>query len=651
MDSVLPSDKVAELRKVVDRLLRDGNVYGQIREALADYTTREAGLLPSSDHILSLVQEKGIVGNLIGAAAPSATQDSHRGPAFSGSAARTPLAPSACRYLHARLLGGRAFLEHLDTDPIAVSNVNGGGSGGDSLRLHMMFGGQRFASAPADCVCDPDFADSFLINLDEELARLGAGTQSMGRFSGSRDLLKLSSKIHVVILRENERNKTKRYIGENTIEWRRVLESGVANLSVEIGTGGGNMNVPVGLLEVQLELLPVQPNISDADVQQQVTSERNNATASDREFLVYAKRWWQEYQAAGSFANRHVKVFASVQSHASQTCCVTAFVTPVTAERVLDSPLTSARYVSLLTYDQDDDTITSPHGVIRDVACPSAFSFVVKGKGELQEHAHLLCSLLLGHGLDAWVALGVDESLHHRGCVVTFEGDQRGDASCVTFWDVLSGARYKMLNGASLAENMGVLSFAEWGPQAMTRVHCCYTADQFAANIQPNDDVRATSFDLFNESLWKAMNPIKLKLIQKHPAPSINPSVFHFPSTRALSIPATEQDMEGQLMEMITSYREKIGVPTVWDQGKLAHVFSQSLWAYEHQKVTNVPLDTRMFQSAIKGSIVKGQNCRAFPVNFSHCSAVRAMKHFASNVHTKDIIAAFGDDVCKKNPT
>eukprot|EP00754_Rhynchopus_humris_P031002 Rhum_TRINITY_DN15307_c10_g1::Rhum_TRINITY_DN15307_c10_g1_i1::g.151958::m.151958/K16457/CEP76; centrosomal protein CEP76 len=569
------------------------------------------------------------------------------------------------------MLGGRAFLEHLDCDPVATTTLSSGGTaaaaaaGGDVLVAHVQFGTQRFVSEEVPCLCDPDFADSFLVGLDAELQAQQRTNAALTRHSGSRDLLRLTTQLHVVVLRVNRERQTRRLVGENTVEWRGVLRTGTLGVSVEVGGGGQAAGgVPVGVLELQLELLPAQATLGDEEVADQLAAERSNAVASEREFLVYARRWWGEYLATSeAFQRRHVKVFASVQAHAARAACVTAFVAPLRADRVLASPLLSARYVSLLTYDKDDPAAALPLTAaaggggggsgVGPAAWAPLFPFVATGKGGEAEHANLLCSLLLGHGLDAWVVLGVDAANRHKTCVVTRAGELAAGAPpplrsshLVTYWDVLTGVRYKVPNphatGVAAADAVGCNDVALW-EGGMAAVHCAYTADAFVANVQGEASVQATSFDFSSEEQWKSMNPIKLRMVQKSPVPALLRP--HAAGGGAAAVEALEQRLERAVVERIAAYRGDLGFPTLWDHDTLPHILSQALYNYEHQKVTNVALDASMFQCAIKGAIRKGQHCKAFPVNFTHSSPSRIFKHFVSNRHTSDIIELVGDNV------
>ena len=77
---------------------------------------------------------------------------------------------------------------------------------------------------------------------------------------------------------------------------------------------GSENKVPVGVLEICLELLPkTSQNIREDVVSAQTGIERSKQAESERLFLIYAKQWWKEYlQIRPAHRQRLVKIFAQV---------------------------------------------------------------------------------------------------------------------------------------------------------------------------------------------------------------------------------------------------------------------------------------------------------------------------------------------------
>lgn len=70
------------------------------------------------------------------------------------------------RYLYLQVLGGKAFLEHLqEPEPLP-------GQVCSTFTLYLHFRNQRFRSKPVPCACEPDLKEGFLL----EIHRDGTGT-------------------------------------------------------------------------------------------------------------------------------------------------------------------------------------------------------------------------------------------------------------------------------------------------------------------------------------------------------------------------------------------------------------------------------------------------------------------------------------------
>ena len=135
---------------------------------------------------------------------------------------------------------------------------------------------------------------------------------------------------------------------------------------------------------------------------------------------------------------------------------MSGFVSPeVTSPRSLDGPRFAARFVSLIPFKRDvslsGERVSTWH---------SAQSTVLRLQGDVEDHALLLCSLLLGWGMDAWVCYGtiydtthtpetankktrVNSLLHFRPhyWVVTLDDLHEGR---LVFWESLTGQQYNV---------------------------------------------------------------------------------------------------------------------------------------------------------------------------------------------------------------
>jgi len=153
-------------------------------------------------------------------------------------------------------------------------------------------------------------------------------------------------------------------------------------------------------------------------------------------------------------------------------------------------------------------------------------TFLSLGRGDCEDHAILLCSLLLGFGLDAYVCVGaVRESTGAtRDHVWVITRSRRGSSSSssrtrVVFWETLTGQRYphRLLstggsssggggNGGGGGGGGGGGPDADTTPQYQT-IGCAFNHRTFYANRQSNDSVPLCNFTFEDERCWKGMDP------------------------------------------------------------------------------------------------------------------------------------------------
>jgi len=61
--------------------------------------------------------------------------------------------------MYLQIVGGRAFLEHLNDNDVD-----------SSLTVHIHFRGQRFSSQSTPCACEPNFNEAFVLEIHKETA-------------------------------------------------------------------------------------------------------------------------------------------------------------------------------------------------------------------------------------------------------------------------------------------------------------------------------------------------------------------------------------------------------------------------------------------------------------------------------------------------
>ena len=168
-------------------------------------------------------------------------------------------------------------------------------------------------------------------------------------------------------------------VGSRYLEWMHILSDTVGRVSTAVVLNGigTESNIPAGLLDITMELVPkVTSSVSQDVVTAQLSLERSRCAEREHMFLVYAKQWWKKYlQIHQQHAHRLVKVFAQDENATNRLECM--YVRPLKAGRLLDSPRHAARFVSLIPYERVA-SIGSSGGTCRPEQWYSLHSFLCR---------------------------------------------------------------------------------------------------------------------------------------------------------------------------------------------------------------------------------------------------------------------------------
>ncbi|XP_060469176.2 centrosomal protein of 76 kDa isoform X4 [Panthera onca] len=566
----LPPEKASELKQLIHQQLSKMDVHGRIREILAE-TIREE-LAPdqqqlSTEDLIKALRRRGIIDdvmkelNFVTDTVDQELPSSPKQPVCftdrqSTLLKKTNIDPTR-RYLYLQVLGGKAFLEHLqEPEPLP-------GQVCSTFTLCLHFRNQRFRSKPVPCACEPDFHDGFLLEVHRE--SLGDGT----RMADSTTMLSISDPVHMVLIKTDIFGETT-LVASYFLEWRSVLgsENGVTSLTVELMGVGTESKVSVGILNIKLEMYPpLNQTLSQEVVNTQLALERQKTAEKERLFLVYAKQWWREYlQIRPSHNSRLVKIFA---------------------------------------------------------------------QGDCEDHANLLCSLLLGYGLEAFVCVGTKAKGIPHAWVMTC-----GTDGTVTFWESLTGHRYihKPVNPdeSPVAEQPKPL-------YPYRTIGCVFNHQMFLGNCQPSDSVEICVFDLNDESKWKPMSEEAVKSVC---APGATTSLPPFPPLCASTIDAsvTSNEIEMQLRLLVSEHRKDLGLTTVWED-QLSYLLSPALASYEFERTTSISAGNEEFQDAIRRAVPDGHTFKGFPIHFVYRNARRAFATCLRSPFCEEIICCRGDQV------
>ncbi|XP_075777118.1 centrosomal protein of 76 kDa isoform X2 [Pelodiscus sinensis] len=568
----LPPEKASELKQIIRQQLARMDVHGRIREVLAE-TIREE-LAPehqqlSAEDLMKALRRRGIIDDVMKeltfvtdvndremASTPKpATHFIDRQPPI---LQKTNIDPTR-RYLYLQVLGGKAFLEHLqEPEPLPGQICS-------TFTLCLHFRNQRFRSKPVPCACEPDFHDGFLLEVHKD----NLGTES---------------------------------------------------------------KVSVGVLNIRLEMYPqLNTTLSQEIVNTQLALERQKTAEKERLFLVYAKQWWREYlQIRPSHNTRLVKIFAQDENGINRPVC--SYVRPLRAGRLLDTPRQAARFVNVLGYERAP--VIGGGGGKQEQWC-TLLAFLCRNKGDCEDHATLLCSLLLGYGLEAFVCVGTKAKGVPHTWVMTC-----GTDGTITFWESLTGHRY--IHNPINPDDPPLVE----QPKPMypyRSVGCVFNHQKFFGNCQPSDAVEVCVFDLHDESKWKPMSGEAIKSVC---SPGATTSLPPFPPLCASAIDASviSNEIELQLRILVSEHRKDLGLTTVWDD-QLSYLLSPALAAYELERTTSVSAGNEEFQDAIRRAVPDGHTFKGFPIHFVYRNARRAFATCLRSSFCEEIICCRGDQV------
>lgn len=387
----------------------------------------------------------------------------------------------------------------------------------------------------------------------------------------------------------------------------------------------------MGILNIKLEMYPpLNQTLSQEVVNTQLALERQKTAEKERLFLVYAKQWWREYlQIRPSHNSRLVKIFAQDENGINRPVC--SYVKPLRAGRLLDTPRQAARFVNVLGYERAP---VIGGGGKQEQWC-TLLAFLCRNKGDCEDHANLLCSLLLGYGLEAFVCVGTKAKGVPHAWVMTC-----GTDGTITFWESLTGHRY-----IHKPTNPDEPPAAEQ-PKPLypyKTVGCVFNHQMFLGNCQPSDSVESCVFDLNDESKWKPMSEEAIKSVC---APGATTSLPPFPPLCASTIDAsvTSNEIEMQLRLLVSEHRKDLGLTTVWED-QLSYLLSPALAAYEFERTTSISAGNEEFQDAIRRAVPDGHTFKGFPIHFVYRNARRAFATCLRSPFCEEIICCRGDQV------
>ncbi|XP_076112649.1 centrosomal protein of 76 kDa-like [Mytilus galloprovincialis] len=628
----VPPEKIAELKQIIHGQLSQIGMQSRIRDVMSEVITEDySNGQVSEQEIMQKLKERGLVDDLM-----SNLQFQNQG---DGQSLRRPathfldqddkvtnlpvkranIDPSR-RYLYFNIKNGKAFLEHIEnSDPMP-------GQVSSYFTFHIHFRGQRFKSRPVPCACEPDVDEGFLLEVHKE------SSGEAGKMVDESGMLSICDKLHIALIKTDVTGETT-LVSSHFLEWRPVLtaKTGRFQTSIELKGTGDESKMAAGVIDIQLELFPKPVKIIGQEVlTAQLSMERNRQSEKERLFLVYAKQWWKEYlQIRPANQERLVKIFAQDENAITRPVC--SFVKPLRAGRLLDSARHAARFVSLMHHKKQE----SVGGGNKLEQWTTVHGFLCRNRGDCEDHAILLCSLLLGFGLNAYVCIGTKSkgSVHAWVMTITVDG-------LVTFWESLNGHRYIH---EPIDPDMPPMDKIHRPKYPYKTIGCVFNHQSFYGNNQPSEHVDVSHFELGNESRWKPMSQDAVLSVCGLGA---SPSWPTLPPLCSSTLDPTlvSNDLEQQLRVLLFEHRRDLGLTTVWDD-QLSYLLTPALAAYELERVTGITAGNEEFQDSMKQCVPDGHTFKGYPIQFSHRNARRAFATCLRSPVCEEIVNCRGDHV------
>ena len=522
------------------------------------------------------------------------------------------------RGLELSLLRARAFLEHLQSEDQLPGGL------GPTFSIHASFQGQRHASPELPCLCELELQLHLRFTLSAPTQRDGRGP----------DLLAVREPVSLVLVRrETDGHRT--LIGTGQLDWRRGLVGRelFAEGSLEVRGVGSEAAVPAGALEYSLRLdLPpgdvafLRDNpITRQLLEAQLSIEQDRRSEQQRLFLIYSKQWSLEfYQLRPTHRTRPLPLYPPSEAGAPRLAC--SYVTPLRTHRLMESPRAALRFCSLIPRRSDPACPGTP--------CPSELwlsrlsVLASRGAGDA-DRSVLLCSLLLGFGLTAFVCAGTDRT---GGCYWVATVDPSGPT---LFWDPSSGQRYTHRRQTVSDALEGRLHPREYPYLTLGSL---FNHKHFYANLQETDSVPLCSFDLLSPLLWKSLEPEAIRAVSLPPWPPA--SVPLCPPS--ISGPEASERLQRELREQLIQFRLERGLSTRWDD-QLDYILAPALVSYEAERELGCVLASEEFQQAVKGHVKPGHTFKGYPVQFNSCEGGKLFRHSLKSALCQEIVSCRGD--------
>lgn len=451
----------------------------------------------------------------------------------------------------------------LHIDILSAKGLNVSTDRLEFLQLHILYSNSIIRSLPntIQCVTDPifNFSCNFLLNTSGS-----SSTTTLDLLNIKTLLNHDSSPILIYLTTSTNINNENNCCGINGIrsliaaavlDFRYSLLHSDDYISVELlpcELDGVHMGVSAGILYARLKLINLPINtinynsLTQQDIEDSIYNYQSKIADENRVLYHIARTWWNKAIDTYPYIKNHVfKIIAEDELGYHRSVC--SLLTPIEPHRSIINPKFSARYVSLIPFRRD---IGLTGGRVE--TWRSCHAMLCRLQGDVEDHAILLCSMLLGWGLDAWIGLGTivsvtdstigennKEYVHRPYCwVITFDKNSNNledKEPTVIFWEAVSGKQYDI-------PHYQISINSQYKPHVFGELHALFTYNCYLINIQRTCLINGgyssinskidnqtgklltnyMSFDITNERYFLSFPNHAISPILTHPGSSIN---------------------------------------------------------------------------------------------------------------------------------
>lgn len=499
------------------------------------------------------------------------------------------------------------------------------------LEFDILFLGQRVKSKKFNCSSEINLDQAFFLDFNPTNLDINIDFDN---------LLRVSSLIHIVIIKiDNSEEESKReIISTKLIEWRWVLCYGTWKVKVDLFSHMNSSKNNIGNINMTISLVPLTSKkelLSEKIVFDYINAEKRYLHNTHQDFVKYSNLWWEDFKnIRNSHSNRIVKIFANSEdkeNYSFKPSC--SLLYPIISGRSLSSPFEAARFVSLIPFKQNKNLNGNKEELYNSV-----HSMLSMKQGDIEDHCVLLCNILLGFGLEAYVAVGLSVNGPHtwvltRGLIEvnnptkdvknSFNSKEKIKVYEVTFWESLTGQRIKI-------SDPKVYRFYK-------SIHSIFSDKSFYANVQADDSVYNTNYVFEDESSWKSIPKDKIDGLIKYeycPDLKIIPLDFH----------KHEIDLEKDLKLKISKFRNTLNLSTQFDS-KLGYLLVPALSNYESERISGITYGNEEFKQSIKNYVEDSYTFKAFPCHDINTDSISFFSLCLNSDIGKDIIYTKGDNI------